>query len=154
MDASVEAQHHAVAQHLPQLLGPARGRPGDLVQARQDALHDPVDVGEDQLLFALEVQVDGALADAGFRGDVSHRHPAVAVAREQQVHRVQDGRASVERAGDGGSPHGNHNTRIVFWSQAAAPAQPNVNANASTPGARKRISKRRSSTAPRWRTSW
>jgi hypothetical protein len=87
---AVEAVEDARQEHEPQPYGGVGVRARDGPEAFFQSLDDAIHVREDDLLFAREVQVDGAFADADLAGDVLDRHLAVAVAGQQPVGRVEN----------------------------------------------------------------
>ena len=55
-----------------------------------ETIDDAIDVREDDLFLATEVQVDGALADPGLGGNVLNDHFAVTKSGEKTVSSVKD----------------------------------------------------------------
>src|SRR5215213_2154086 len=97
---AVESEHDAQHEHAPQTRR-GRTRPArNLYQLFLEPRDDAVNVREDYVLLAREVQVDSPLADADLLREVFHRHLPVAVAREQAIRGVEYEVAYVFACGD------------------------------------------------------
>jgi hypothetical protein len=86
----IETQHDATDKHGAQAIGGGAILRGDGVELCKERPHNAVDVREHHFLFAGEVQVDSAFADARFPGDVFDGHLFVTEVRQQPVRGVED----------------------------------------------------------------
>jgi hypothetical protein len=75
---------------------------GKGAQAVEEPIDDAIDGAEGDLLFAREMQVDRALADARLTGQVVHRGFLVAISRQQALGGIEDRVADLWRGQIGG----------------------------------------------------